>query len=166
MKFQKFSALILLTIALTLTAQVPRSMNYQGKLTNPDGVAIEGPVEITFRIYDDPTAGSLLWEEDHVGGDAIEVTNGLFDVVLGDLIALNLPFDEEYWVELEIEGEILDPREKLSSVAYAYRAIHADTAGYVIGGGGGSDDDWNRSGNHVYAYNTTDSVAIGTTTPA
>ncbi len=141
MYLKKLTVLFVLIMILTLTAQVPRTLNYQGKLTDPDGVAIEGPVEITFRIYDDPTAGTLLWEEDHIGGDAIDVANGLFDVILGNLVTLNLPFDEEYWVELEIEGEVLDPREKLSSVAYAHRAIHADTAEYVISGGT-ADNDW------------------------
>jgi hypothetical protein len=159
------SVLISLSLfSICLFADVPRTMNYQGKLTNPDGVAVSGPIEITFRIYNSETGGASLWEEDHTGGEAIDVTNGLFDVVLGDLVALDLAFDEEYWVELEIEGEILAPRERLSSVAYSQRAVYADTAIYVIGGSG-SDNDWIRVGNIVHSYNTTDTVGVGTTSP-
>lgn len=42
---------------------------------------------------------------------------------------LNIPFDEDYWLELEINGQILDHHQKLNMVAYA--AI-ADTASFAF----------------------------------
>ncbi|MGC9316167.1 MAG: hypothetical protein ACP5G4_11170, partial [bacterium] len=109
-------------------------MNYQGKLTDPAGVAITGDHAIVFRIYDSETGGTMLWSEAH---PAVTLSNGLFDVILGEVSAMSLPFDNEYWIEIEIDGETLAPREKLASVAYAHRAVYADTAEYVSGGGGG-----------------------------
>jgi len=117
-------AAILVLNSLSLVAEVPRIINYQGKVTEIDGVAVIGPRDMTFRIYDDPSAGSLLWNESHT---AVSIINGLFDVQLGSISAINLDFSEEYWLEIEVDGEILEPRQKLSSVPYAFRAIWADS---------------------------------------
>ncbi len=154
-------ALVILSAGL-LIAQTPRTMNYQGKLTDPAGVAITGDHAIVFRIYDSEIAGTMLWSESH---PSVTITNGLFDVLLGESSAMTLPFDNEYWIEIEIDSETLAPREKLSSVAYAHRSVYADTAEYVSGGGA-SDDDWTRVGNIVHAYNTTDTIGIGTASPS
>jgi len=122
-----------LLIALGLFAQVPKTINYQGKLTNSAGVAVHAPsgIPLTFSIYNTATGGTALWTEAH---GSVAVTNGLFDVILGETTALNLPFNAQYWMQLTVNGEILTPREKLTSVAYAHRAVHADTA-YIIGSG-------------------------------
>jgi hypothetical protein len=113
---------------------LPRLINYQGKLTDPSGVAVTGPVNITFRIFAVETGGTAIWTEAHTGGSAIVVTNGLFDVQLGAITDLDIAFDREYWVELQIGSEVLTPREKLTTVPYSFRAIYADTA-YIIGSG-------------------------------
>ena len=40
---------------------------------------------------------------------------------------LDLPFDEAYWLEVELDGEIM-LRIRFASAAYAYRAVEADHA--------------------------------------
>lgn len=85
--------LFLVLFVLSLSAQVPRTVNYQGKLTNTGGVAISGPVGITFNIYDAETGGTMLWSEAHA---SVTVTNGLFDVILGESSAMDMDFDEQY----------------------------------------------------------------------
>lgn len=126
-----FAPLILIFMVSILLSQVPRTINYQGKLTDPDGVAIDAPVDIDFTIYDVPSGGTALWTESH---SAVTINQGLFDVILGSTISLELPFDDQYWLELEVDGEILSPRQPLTVVPYAFRALNADTA-YVISGG-------------------------------
>jgi hypothetical protein len=42
---------------------------------------------------------------------------------------INLPFDEDYWLELEVGSEILDPRQKISMSAYSARS---DTSDYSM----------------------------------
>ncbi len=145
--------------AFCIFADIPQTMNYQGKLTDSDGVAIEGETEIIFRIYDVASGGTALWTETH---PAVEVYNGLFDVQLGSITTLNLPFDERYYIELEVEGEILAPRQALNSVGYAFRAGIADS---VAGGAGGSAY-WTLSGSDLYANSTGYNIGIGTTSPA
>ncbi|MGC9314998.1 MAG: hypothetical protein ACP5G4_05120, partial [bacterium] len=137
--------IVVLTVMIAITVfAVPEEMNYQGKLTDPAGVAVEGETEIIFRIYDVASGGTALWTETH---PVVEVYNGLFDVRLGSITPLNLPFDEGYYIELEVEGEVLAPRQALNSVGYAFRAGIADS---VVGGGGGSAY-WTLSGSDLYA---------------
>jgi len=129
-----FAVVLALVIFGKVFAQVPRIMNYQGKLTDASGVALNGTYSITFRIYDDPTEtdGHLLWCDTVT----VNVVNGLFDVQLdlshngGD----TLKFDRPYWIALEVgsDGE-MTPREKLAPVSFAFRSIYADTADYASG---------------------------------
>ena len=122
----------LLLSAVVFADDVPRIMNYQAKLTNSDGVALNGDYSITFRIYDAETGGNLLWYQTKT----VTITNGLFDEQLdlsihgGD----SLKFDRPYWIALEVasDGE-MSPREKLAPVSFAFRSIYADTPDYASG---------------------------------
>ena len=140
MEFKRIFLFATIILTLSLTAQVPRTMNYQGKLTDGSGVAVHAPggIAVTFRIFDVSSGGTALWSEAHA---SVPVTNGLFDVILGETTPMTIDFDEQYWIELTVGGETLLPREKLSAVGYAHHAVYADTADYVIGGGT-ADNDW------------------------
>jgi FtsZ-binding cell division protein ZapB len=113
-----------LFVSISFAAAVPKLVNYQGMLADSAGNPLTGSHSLTFRIYDDSTAGNLEWTEVQ---SAVEVQNGLFSVVLGGVTALNLPFDEAYWLEVELDGEIM-PRMRFTSVGYAYRSVVADRA--------------------------------------
>lgn len=121
------------TLYVTSGTTVPRIMNYQGKLTNSTGIALNGNYPITFRIYDEETGGNLLWWD----ARTVSVVNGLFDEQLN--LGINggdtLRFGRSYWMELVVNGELLSPRERLAPVSYAYRSIYADTAVNISGSG-------------------------------
>ncbi len=153
---------ILLVIAIgTGFSEIPRSMNYQAKLTNDAGVALAGDHSITFRLYDALSGGNLQTEETQT----ITVTNGLFDATLDFSTSPRdtLSWDKPYWLELEIAGEVLTPREPITAVGYAFRAVYADTAEFAIGGGG-SDGDWEVTGSDMYSL-PAGNVGIGTSSP-
>ncbi len=115
----------LLVFALSCLAfAIPRQINYQGKLTDSTGVALNGPYTMVFRIYDSPSGGTALWSETH---DSVFITKGLFDVVLGETTPLDLPFDRQYYLEVEVDGEVLSPRIPMASVGYAFRALWSDS---------------------------------------
>ncbi len=128
-------ALLLMGVVIAVAAP-PRVLSYQGKLTNSSGVAVTGTHDIIFRIYDVPTGGTALWTEEHTAssGHPVNVVNGLFEVKLGEITPLNIAFDDTYWIELEVDGEVLSPREMYASVPYAVHSIVADTA-LVVGSG-------------------------------
>jgi hypothetical protein len=159
--------LILFVMACTLAmiwtiaqAEIPKLINYQGMLTDDEGIPIDGTHTLTFRIYDDTTgAGTLQWSETQGG---VQVDHGLFNVVLGKSATLNSAFDESYWLEVEVDGEVM-PRIRMTSVPYAYRATRADTASVAVAtpaAGGWTDD-----GSVVRLTTTSDQVGIGLTNP-
>jgi hypothetical protein len=133
--------LILLFWLTTLClADIPKLINYQGMLTDAGETPIDGARNMTFRIYDDTTGGGVLqWSETQSG---VQVDNGLFNVILGKSTALDLAFDKSYWLEVEVEGDVM-PRIRFTSVGYAYRsrsADRSDTADYALSSPSGPGD--------------------------
>lgn len=116
MKKIKFLILtILMALAIPAFAEVPRVINYQGRLTDADGVAINGSKPVTFRIYDVETAGNALWAEDHT----IIAQKGVFSVLLGSVTPLDINFDKQYYIEIVVDGVELSPRMAIASSAYS-----------------------------------------------
>ncbi|RKZ28508.1 hypothetical protein DRQ36_10340 [bacterium] len=132
MKPPKLIFLIWLISITAILGQIPRTMNYQGKLTDPAGVGINDTLGIEFTLYDTLEDGSPLWNE----CDTVAVIKGLFDVLLGSTNPFpdSLDFNEAYYIEIAVEGETLSPRVILSSAPYALRAAIADSAVVAPGG--------------------------------
>ncbi|MBN2542740.1 hypothetical protein JXI42_07710, partial [bacterium] len=108
---------------------VPRLVNYQGKVTDTNGVGIDDTLEIIISIYDDSTGGTALWIEQHL---EVPVTKGLFDIILGTEDPLDLLFEGgEYWLQISVDRDVLSPRQRIISEIFAIRAIYADTANLV-----------------------------------
>jgi len=130
---------------------VPNLIDFQGRLTDDNGNAVNGTVNITFSIYDVDTGGTALWSE----SQAVDVTEGLFNVTLGNIT----PLDESYfispdrWIGILVETDNeMSPRTRITSVPYALQS-----------GTSTPDDDWTIDGDNV--YHETGNVGIGTTTP-
>jgi hypothetical protein len=131
-------ALFLNFSGYTAIASIPHLINYQGMLTDNSGTPLSGSYNLTFKIWTDTTAGSSLWTETQNG---TPVTNGLFNVLFGKQTALNLAFDQQYWLEVGVGAETM-PRIRFTSVGYAYRAEKSDTASYALTGPWGSNNIW------------------------
>ncbi len=105
-------------------ADVPRTLHYQGRLTDANGTPLVGDHTITLRLYDAATGGSTLWEEDQ------DVTlarsdGGIFSVLLGSRTPFPaaLTFNEPLWLAVAIDGGAeFSPRQSLSAVSYAVNA--------------------------------------------
>lgn len=95
----------------------PRTIRFQGTLDDSSGAPIDGFFTLTFRLYNSETGGESIWEEMQ---QSINIVNGLVDVELGSVTPLDVSFQEQYWLSVEVEsdGEML-PRFKLTSVPYA-----------------------------------------------
>lgn len=120
---------LMLTIGLLLMATtgycvVPHLINYQGKLTDTNNAPLEGSHNLTFRIYNAETAGTLLWQETQ----SVTIQKGIFNVLLGAVTNLNIPFDVPYFLEIVVGGEVMSPRQRIASAGYAMRAEKADLA--------------------------------------
>lgn len=109
----------------TQLPSVPHFISYQGFLTDDTGEPIDGTRDIVFRIYALAYDAIVLWEEPHTD---VQVSQGDFSVLLGELT----PFPEwlfdtpERWLQIEIEGVYLSPRQRFTSVPYALNADKLD----------------------------------------
>lgn len=159
MKVRLFSALLVIAgLAAVASAEVPRTVTYQGILRNADGtLVLDGNYQLRFAIYDVPSAGTALWNETQTVG----VVNGVVNAILGSVTPLPLPFDRPYWLGLAIgSNPEFTPRVPLTAVPYARRAAIADS----VAGGVAEDGDWIIAGEDMYA-GVSGSVGIGTATP-
>src|SRR5437867_1271558 len=71
---------LLLTPALLVSGDVPRLINYQGKLSDSSGNCFSGTVSLRLRLYDAASAGNGLFDETQSG---IAVNQGLLSVLIG-----------------------------------------------------------------------------------
>ena len=118
--------ILLLAAALccgNVHAQVPRKINYQGYLTNPVGTPVNATVSMALKLYNVATGGAALYTETQT----VTVINGVFNVVVGSVTALALPFDIPYYLGITINPDPeMTPREELAASPYAIRAASAE----------------------------------------
>jgi len=124
------------------TLLIPSKISYQGVLTDNAGVPQNGTFTMAFGLYTTPTGGSALWSETQ---NTVQVTNGIFNVLLGSSTPINLPFDVTYYLGVSVQGTDLLPRIELASSAYSFNSTRP----------------WTQSGSNIY-YNS-GAVLIGTT---
>jgi len=127
-------ALVLITTVsvwakpLTGSATVPgpsaTTVNYQGRLANPDGTPVaDYTYGMSFALYDAATGGNPVWTEDH---PAVPVSDGLFSVDLGSRTPGGIPtttWNGDRYLEITVSGETLSPREMIRGVPIAGVAL-------------------------------------------
>lgn len=143
-------ALLLLTQLFTwvprIAAQtVPPLINYQGRLSNPDGSPLPtADYTLTFNIYDAPTNGTLVWGPQVFDGAVAAghgartpVVQGYFNVMLGPGDTVTRSLSEAFngtarYVEVTVSNRppIL-PRQQILTTPFAFQAANsAKLAGY------------------------------------
>ncbi|MBI4676482.1 MAG: hypothetical protein HY748_02745, partial [Elusimicrobia bacterium] len=100
---------------------VPAMMNFQGRLTDSLNNPLDGPYDFNFKIFDDPTAGTQLWEESQPG---VAVANGVLAVRLGSVTPLTTSvfYNGAAYLEIKVGTDVLSPRERLITSPYAFGA--------------------------------------------
>jgi len=152
--------LILSILLFVLTTQIsfgeiPRTIGYQGILTQTDGAIVpDGDYTLTFSIYDVETGGVDLWSEDQV----VMVNQGVFNVILGSITPLSpdlTAFDKPYWLGIQVNGGTeLSPRIAMTASPYSLNTMPTN----------GGDSPWTVSGDDIYYIKG--NVGIGTANPA
>ena len=107
---------------------LPGFVPYQGNLTDSLGNPLNGLYDMIFRFYAVPEGGTPLWEESHLGINAVPVSQGLFQVNLGSLV----PIPDETWnntnlylgINVENDPEMM-PRQP---IGYVPASLHANFA--------------------------------------
>jgi hypothetical protein len=121
-----FCAIFMLFSLHQAQAEVPKLINYQGKLTTPEGAPLDTTVSMQFSIYSDSIGGDPLWTETQA---SVKVDKGIFNVLLGSVSEIpesvftgNIRY---LGVKVGDDPEMI-PRKAIVSVGYAYKALDAD----------------------------------------
>jgi len=109
----------LVLAAWPASAQVRHLLGYQGRLLRADGTAATGTASVTFTVHDAASGGSTLWTETQTLG----LSDGYYSTFLG---LVTTPGEGVYegprWLQVQVGGETLLPRQQLGSVAFALQA--------------------------------------------
>ncbi len=111
----------LLVATASLAQSVPGTINYQGRLMDSAGNPVTGmSVPVEFSLYNSDAGGARLWSETKL----VEVESGLFSVVLGDSVTMvpSVFNGSTVFMELVVGGDTMTPRQRLTSVPYAFKA--------------------------------------------
>lgn len=141
-----------------MPGSVPSGVNYQGRLEER-GNPVTGTKSMVFRVYDAAAGGNLMWTS---APQTVSVTLGLFNASVPLPVSVLVGGGPRY-LEVEIAGVTMTPRELLNAVPYALIAksvegtIDVSTAGLTIGTGGASS---------LFISSETGNVGIGTVVPA
>jgi hypothetical protein len=101
---------------------IPQKLNYQGYLTNPSGVPVNGTVQMVFSLYNE--GGTLLWTETQ----NVTVAQGVYSVNLGAINPITLSFDAQYYLGVKMGADPeMTPRQVLTTAPYAFRAQTVET---------------------------------------
>ncbi len=125
--FFKFAAFLLITlIGLLPLAAAAQTLQYQGFLTSPEGVPVDGTADISTSIHDTAVGGAPLWQETQL---AVPVDDGVFSIDLAAQTAFpdGLFDNASLWLEVVINGETLAPRRKLTGFPLAKRAAVSES---------------------------------------
>ncbi|MBT4055110.1 MAG: hypothetical protein HOE74_08215, partial [Candidatus Marinimicrobia bacterium] len=108
----------------TRDGNVPKHLSYQGLLTKTNGKGVQdGTYQIIFRLYPEIDGETPFWEETQ----DVAIDDGVISVTLGETVPIDAIPTEAY-LEIEIEGTTLSPRQEMTSVFYA---MVSDTAKYA-----------------------------------
>lgn len=110
---------VLAALPVTASSQELQTLafSYQGRLSQ-SGEPVQGSRAMVFRLYDAASDGV---QDGEISLPAVAIDDGLFVV--------ELDFDDgvfvgqQLWLEVEIEGDILQPRQRIASTPYALYAL-------------------------------------------
>ena len=147
---KKLLTIFLSIISLTLMAQVPQGVGYQGVATDANGIElVNQSISIRASVLSGSATGTIEWEETHATSTD---TFGLFTLTIGQgtntTNGLQTSFADISWgtnthflkIEMDVTGGSnysFMGTNQMMSVPYA---LYAETSGTTIGGGGSGCD--------------------------
>ncbi len=100
---------------------------YQGRLADSSGHPLTQTVNMTFRLYAAVSGGAPLWEEGWTGANSVQVSDGLFNVMLGSLNPIGqsvITGNNNLFLGITVGTDSeMSPRVQLGSVPFATQAL-------------------------------------------
>lgn len=122
-----------------IEGSVPGTINYQGRLER-DNAPITGPVHLHFRLFNSATANNTagapcgsptqpcVWQSAEL---TVQAAQGIFSAELTPGIEI-FTTGQKLYLEVQVESDILSPREALNSITYALVAKKLEDGASVI----------------------------------
>lgn len=112
---------------VTIAAEAPRTIHYQGQLFNPNTnqPLANQSFTVRFALYGDANGTNAVWGEQKTIPTNVD---GMFNTQLGDTVGFNLGlFDgRELYLEIAVNNETTRPLQPFTYVPYALWARSAD----------------------------------------
>ncbi len=100
---------------------------YQGRLANAEGTPLTGMYPMAFRLYSNSTGGAPLWEEQWTGSNSVQVSDGLFNVMLGSLTPVPqnvITGNSNLWLGVTVgTDDEMAPRIQIGTLPFAVQAL-------------------------------------------
>ena len=100
---------------------------YQGRLADKNGAPLTQTVNMIFRLYAAASGGSPLWEEQWTGANSVQVSDGLFNVMLGSVTPIPpsvITGNSNLFLGITVGTDSeMSPRVQLGSVPFATQAL-------------------------------------------
>ncbi|MBP7963350.1 MAG: hypothetical protein KBG20_15855 [Caldilineaceae bacterium] len=116
-----------LNLGATVAGTSTGTIAYQGRLADSAGTPLTETLNMSFRLYAQASGGTSLWTEQWTGSNGVQVSDGLFNVMLGSLepISQNIITGNDnlfLGITAGTDGE-MSPRVQLGSVPFAVQAL-------------------------------------------
>ncbi len=100
-----------------------RQLSFQGRLTDSSATPITTQVDVVFKLFNDPSAGSELYTS-----GTCQITpdpNGIFNTLIGggtcgsEIASTVFTENRDVYLEVTVGAETLTPRQQIATVGYA-----------------------------------------------
>ena len=100
---------------------------YQGRLADSSGNPLTQTLNMSFRLYKAASGGAPLWTEQWTGSNGVQVSDGLFNVMLGSLTPIPqsvITGNSTLFLGITVgTDDEMSPRVQLGSVPLAVQAL-------------------------------------------
>lgn len=108
-------------------AESTGTIAYQGRLADSVGNPLTSTLNMTFQLYAASTGGAPLWTEQWTGSNSVQVSDGLFNVMLGSLSPISqsvIAGNGNLFLGITVgTDDEMSPRVQLGSVPFAMQAL-------------------------------------------
>jgi carbonic anhydrase/acetyltransferase-like protein (isoleucine patch superfamily) len=116
MKYFFFFVLVYLFSVNLIFSEVSGNISWQGILQDSQGNPVAGTYNLTLKLFNTETNGTALWSELQQN---VIISNGLVNLSLGSVNQINLPFNEQYWLEITVGSGTPLSRILMTTVPYS-----------------------------------------------
>jgi len=114
--FRSLLSLLIVLLASAAFAQAPKTLSYQGKLSDGGG-PLNGTYNLTFTLYDAATGGSSVWTETSTN---VSITSGNLSLILGKTTPINVASDKPLWLGIKVGANPeVTPRVEMTGSLYS-----------------------------------------------